>query len=445
MVILREAVLESKEATMRNRLQRTYKEFPPTFWTLISATFIDRLGGALLFPFFALYVTFRFGVGMTEVGILFAIFAISSIFGGILGGAVTDKFGRRAALIFGLVTSALSSLGMGLTNDLFLLYILAVFVGLLSNTGGPAQQAMIADLLPESKHAEGYGILRIVVNLAVVIGPAIGGLLAARSYLLLFVIDAVTSTITALIVFFILPETKPEPSADEVELTLLQTVGGYRIVLRDGIFMAFIVASIMMVMVYTQMNSTLSVYLRDIHGVPEQGFGWILSLNAAMVVLFQFWVSRRTAARSPLLVMTVGTLFYAAGFALYGFVATYWLFMVAMVIITVGEMIVVPVAQTVAARLAPSHMRGRYMAMYGFSWAIPTAIGPLAAGLIMDNLNPDWVWYASGVLGLAAAGAYALLHLRAARHLVAAEDTTPPPKSPLAPIDDGGKLEVPAP
>lgn len=428
---------------MRQRLQSTYHEFPTTFWTLIGATFIDRLGGALLFPFFALYVTFRFGVGMTEVGILFAIFSISSIFGGILGGAVTDRFGRRTALIFGLLTSALSSLGMGLTNDLLLLYALAIFVGLLSNTAGPAQQAMIADLLPESKHAEGYGILRVAVNLAVVIGPAVGGFLASRSYLLLFVIDAVASTATAAIVFLVLPETKPEPSADDVELTLLQTMGGYGTVLRDRIFMAFIGASIMMVMVYTQMNSTLSVYLRDIYGVPEQGFGWILSLNASMVVLFQFWITSRIAGRPPLLMMAVGTLFYAVGFALYGFVAAYWLFLVAMVIITIGEMIAFPVAQAVAARLAPRDMRGRYMAIYGFSWAIPMAVGPLAAGLIMDNSNPVWVWYASGLLGMAAAGAFAALHLRAGKQLAA--PAAEPDEPVRQPAEDATKVQVPAP
>lgn len=402
---------------MLPNLRSAYREFPATFWTLIGATFVDRLGAALLFPFFALYVTARFGVGMTQVGILFAIFAVSSVIGGIIGGAVTDRFGRRSALLFGLVTSALSSLAMGLTSDLTVLYVLAGFVGLLSNTAGPAQQAMIADLLPEKQHTEGFGIFRVTANLAVTIGPALGGLLAARSYLLLFILDAVSSIITAMIAYFVLPETKPERVPGETTESMTQTIAGYAVVLRDGLYMAFIVSSILMVLVYTQMNSTLSVFLRDQHGVNEQGFGWILSLNAAMVVVFQIWITRRTSRFAPLKMMVVGTLFYAFGFALYGFVAAYWLFMLAMVIITIGEMIVSPVAQAVAARMAPRHMRGRYLAMYGFSWAIPTAIGPLAAGLIMDNHDPNLVWIAAGVLGLVAATAYGLLHSRAASRL----------------------------
>lgn len=406
------------------RFTSIYHRFPVNFWTLIGASFVDRLGGALLFPFFALYVTSRFGVGMTQVGILFAIFSISSILGSVVGGAVTDRFGRRSALLFGLVTSALSSLAMGLTDDLNVLYILAGFVGLLSNTAGPAQQAMIADLLPEKQHTEGYGIFRVAANLAVTVGPALGGLLAARSYLLLFILDAVSSLITAVIAYFVLPETKPDRDPGESLESMSQTLSGYTVVLRDGLYMAFIVASMLMVVVYTQMNSTLSVFLRDEHGVGEQGFGWILSLNAAMVVTFQFWIARRTSNYPPLIMMVAGTVFYAVGFALYGIVAAYSLFLVAMVVITVGEMIVTPIAQAIAARLAPRHMRGRYLAVYGFSWALPSAVGPLAAGLIMDNANPDLVWFTAGVLGLLAASAFGLLHHRAGDRLSARDTGT---------------------
>ena len=67
---------------------------------LILVNFIDRLGGSLLFPFFALYLTRRFGIGMTQVGILFAVFAISGFIGSFPGGALTDRFGRKKIIIF---------------------------------------------------------------------------------------------------------------------------------------------------------------------------------------------------------------------------------------------------------------------------------------------------------------------------------------------------------
>lgn len=395
--------------------QGIYKEYPNQFWILVTGTFIDRLGGALLFPFFTLYITQKFNVGMTQVGLIFATFSITSVIGGFFGGALTDRIGRKSMLLFGLITSALSSILMGVVNQIELFFIVTIIVGLLSNTGGPAQQAMVADLLPEEKRAQGYGILRVVVNLAVTIGPMIGGLLAVTSYMLLFISDAIASLITAGIVFFVLKETmKPREEAVEKE-GIVQTLNGYRIVFRDLALVWFLAASVLMVLVYMQMNTTLPVYLRDIYDVTPRGFGYILSLNAAMVVLFQFPITRWIGKYRPLIIMTVGTLLYAVGFSMYGYVSAYAAFLLAMVIITVGEMFVVPIGQAIVAQLAPEDMRGRYMAVFGFSWMIPVAIGPLLAGLVMDNTDPRWVWYGCGILAIIAAAGYYLLELRVER------------------------------
>jgi MFS family permease len=82
------------------------------------------------------------------------------------------------------------------------------------------------------------------------------------------------------------------------------------------------------------------------------------------------------------------------------------------VIITIGEMIVVPTSQALAANFAPEDMRGRYMAVYGLSWAIPSTIGPGAAGYILDNYNPNLLWYIGGVLCLFAVFGFYILHLK---------------------------------
>lgn len=398
------------------------QEYPGQFWILIAATFIDRLGAAMLFPFFTLYLTRKFEIGMTDVGVLFGIFSLASVAGSMTGGALTDRFGRKGVLIFGLVMSALSSVLMGLTERIELFYAIILLVGVMAEAGGPAQQALVADLLPEEKRASGFGILRVAINLAVAIGPLIGGLLATRSYLLLFVSDAATSVITAIIVYFTLKETWGHAADREGAQSVRQSFSGYRDVLRDSAFIWYLFASILMVLVYIQMNTTLAVYLRDSHGVNERGFSYILSLNATMVVLFQFPITRRVTRYRPLIVMASGTLLYAVGFAMYGVVSAYSLFLVAMAIITVGEMVVSPVGQAIVARLAPEDKRGRYMAMYGFAWVIPTAVGPLLAGLVMDNLNPAWVWYAAGTIGVLTAGVFVMLEQRVGRSRWSAVD-----------------------
>lgn len=409
---------------MLTRVRSASREFPVKFKVLVGASFIDKLGSTLIYPFFALYITDKFDVGMTEAGVLFAIFSVCGLLGNMLGGALTDRFGRRGMVLFGLVFSALSSISMGLVNDLRAFYAIAVLVGLLSDIGGPAQGAMVADMLPEEKRAEGYGVLRVVANLAWIGGPTIGGLLAHRSYLLLFVLDAISSLITAAIVFRLVPETKPEAPAERRQETVVQTFAGYGLVLRDRLYVAFLLVSMLMLVVYQQMYNTLSVYLRDVHGVEPRAYGWLLSIDAIIVVIFQFWVARKVRSRPPMLMMLLGTLFYLVGFTMYGFVTAYSLFVVAIVVITIGEMIVMPVSQALAARFAPEDMRGRYMAVFGLSWAIPSAVGPWAAGLIMDNYDPNWVWYAAGIICCVAVAGFYALHLRT-RHRFAATAPLP--------------------
>jgi MFS family permease len=100
------------------------------------------------------------------------------------------------------------------------------------------------------------------------------------------------------------------------------------------------------------------------------------------------------------------------GFGMFGFVSLYALFALAIVIITIGEMIIMPTSQALAANFAPVDMRGRYMAVFGLTWMIPATIGPGAAGIILDNFNPNSLWYIGGGLCAVAAFSFYTLHLR---------------------------------
>lgn len=385
-----------------HRASQIYQEYPRDFWMMVFVNFVDRLGGSLLFPFFALYVTKKFSVGMTEVGILFAIFSLSSFIGAFPGGALTDRFGRKGIIIFSLVSTSFSTLFLGFVNEFQVFLIVAFFSGIFTDVGGPAYEAVFMDILPEEKRASGFGIRRVAFNLAIVLGPMIGGFIAARSYLALFISDAVISSIVALMVFLLIPETKPMSAHGGEPQSTAQTFAGYSQVLRDRKFIAFTFVCFLTWLVYMNINTTLGVFLRDHHGISEAGYGSLISINAAMVVLFQFPITRRTEKNPPMLMMALGAFFIALGLLLYGFVKTYAWFAVAMATITVGEMISIPMANAVVARLSPEEMRGRYNFIYGNSWGISFAIGPYLAGLVLDHYDPNWLWYGCGLIGLAA-------------------------------------------
>jgi MFS family permease len=395
---------------MLTKLKDTYAEFPRLFWVVVVTLFIDSIGNTLLFPFFSLYITQRFGVGMTEAGVLLGISSLFGLIGSVVGGAITDRFGRRRLILFGLTMSALSSLFFGMVSSIKTLYLLIVIVGLLSRVAAPAYDAVLADILPEAKRQEGFGIMRVVFNYAWIFGTALGGLIATRSFLALFILDAVLSVITALILYRFLPETKPAAQLNVRQPeSFLSTIAGYQIVLRDLAFMSFLLVGIVLLIVYQQEYSSLPVYLRDVQHLDSKSYGVMLSIAGFEVVIFQFWISRMLRKYAPFLVMALGAVFLIIGFGMIGFVRGIAFFSTAVVIITIGEMIFFPTSQVVAVSFAPEDMRGRYMAAFGLAWSIPAVIGPTAAGVILDNYNPNLLWYIGGALcGVAAIGFYGL-------------------------------------
>lgn len=181
--------------------------------------------------------------------------------------------------------------------------------------------------------------------------------------------------------------------------------------------MAFILISILTVTAYMQMSTTLSVYLIKFQHMPESFFGALVMLNALMVVFLQFSISRWASKQPLLLIMIGGTAFYLVGFGSYGLSPSMPLFIFAMMLITLGEMLVIPTSQALTALLAPPDMRARYVATERVNWITAQSLGPLAAAAIMDRFDPRWVWAGCSMIGAVSMISFYRLHLYARERL----------------------------
>jgi MFS family permease len=107
----------SPSPSILERIQNLYLEYPLPFWVLMTGTFIDRLGTNLIMLFLAIYIVQRFDAKITQVGLIYTIFAISSGVGNFLAGALADRFRCRLTLLLGLVCVATARIALELANN----------------------------------------------------------------------------------------------------------------------------------------------------------------------------------------------------------------------------------------------------------------------------------------------------------------------------------------
>jgi MFS family permease len=379
-----------------SRIRSTIAEYPLQFWVLFCQRFIGSTGGSLVWPFFTVYLRQRLEIPLTTVGFLFAISSVVGLFSQAIWGPVVDRYGRKIAMVAGLSNEVVVMMGFALLGSLNAYAVLIALSGLIEPASRIGSDAMIADLIEKDKRAGAYALLRMVANAGVAIGPAIGGFLAFTSYMLTFSAGAMAATIALLLVAFLVKETKPE--LEEVEES--EAVGGgYLHILRDFPFIAFCLASILLWMAYEPFMQLLPVYMKEGFGIPETGYGLIMTVNALMVVFFQFAVTRVTEKYSDAYIMAAGAFWTGLGALFAALSNNLWWFLFAMVVLTVGELIWAPTSISYVARIAPIDMRGRYMGVYGIVGGIAWGIGPIASGYVYDNVAPVSVWYLT--LGLA--------------------------------------------
>jgi MFS family permease len=196
---------------------------------------------------------------------------------------------------------------------------------------------------------------------------------------------------------FFASETLPKQS---VTVKLTSTFGGYLLVFRDTKFLSFIGAFVLAQMCAVLIWILMPVYANGIYDVPESLYGFIPTTNALMVVFLQVFVTQKTKLYRPLPVMAIGTLFYTLGVGSVALSHTFVGFWISIVIMTIGELILMPTASTYVAELAPIDMRGRYMSLAGLTWSAAAGIAPLMGGYLNDNVSPVATWYGGFLIGI---------------------------------------------
>jgi MFS family permease len=369
------------------------KALPRAAWILFLGTFLNKFG-TFVIPFLVIYMT-RQGYSPGEAALTMGAYGAGHFVACAIGGYLADRIGRRKTIALSMFSGAASMVLLSQATHLWSITLLAGLTGLTGELYRPASSALLADLVPAGQRVTAYAAYRMAFNAGWAFGPATAGFLAGHSFLWLFLGDALTSALFGVVALVALPHGLRNQHTESGWPEALASV------VRNKRFHRVLLSSMAIALVFFQMSSTFGLHVTGL-GLSSTTYGALLSWNGVLVVCFELLLTTFTQRLPARRTMAVGYVLIGAGFALNAFARTAPAFAFAMTIFTLGEMVAMPVSSAYIADLAPAHMRGRYMGMFGLTWALALVAGP-SLGMMAYARSPMLLWLGCGGLGLLAA------------------------------------------
>jgi MFS family permease len=394
---------------MRARIESLTRDLPPAYWLLWIGTLVNRMGG-LVVPFLTLYLTSRRAIPAGQAAFMVSLFGAGSFLAQISGGELTDRLGRRPVMLTSFLLAPPAMVALGFAHDLLPIAICTFIVGFFTDLYRPAVSAAVADLVAPEARTRGYGYIYWAINLGAAIAPVIAGLIAGASYLFLFVADAATTLVFGLIILFGFRETRPPEAAHHAPHARLgERVSQLR---AAPILLLFSFLTMISGVIYAQHGVTLPLAMAA-NGLLPRDYGLAIAVNGVLIILTTIPLSAMAARWRRFRTVAASAVFLGLGFGFTAIASTLPLYMLSVVIWTIGELLNNAVAATIIADRSPVALRGLFQGVYGSAWGLSLFLGPWIGGLVYQHLGGTTLWIGCLAVGLMLGLAYLGLEKRA--------------------------------
>ena len=361
---------------------------------ILGVAFAGSVTGGMIWSFIGIWAIERLGASNFQLAGGFTAAAVTGAIGGYVGGALSDRVGRRPLILFGWSMNALTPLGLLLVGDNLVAGLgLLACLSLFGSVGHAADQALVPDILPPDRHEAGYAAVRVIQNFGVVLGPPLGALfLLGDNWDRLFTVASLVGFIPFLLALKFIPRRgKYTPERSE------EQTSSFRTIIRDPIFLLFFASGTFSTLTYVAYETVLPISLTDTHGISPSTWGFLVALNPLMVTLFQLRITARVAHVPASIKLSVAILLMGLPFLSLIWTGALVVVGAAIVIFVIGEMLWIPTSQAVVARIAPPESRGAYIGAFGGTWAIGWALTPTIGLLVRGSAGDPtmWVMFAS--------------------------------------------------
>ncbi|CAM3445329.1 MDR family MFS transporter [Aequorivita lipolytica] len=371
-------------------------------WLLSLVTFINR-AGAMVIPFLSLYLIKVEGFDLPQVGWIMSCFGLGSLVGTYIGGRLTDSIGFYKVILASLFLGGVGFIFLQYLNTFYGFCIGIFILTLMTDAGRPAIFVAADAYSKPGNITRGIALIRLAINLGFSIGPLIGGLIIAHiSYTSLFWIDGLTCMIASLGVFLLLQPKKQKDKSEEKPIIKKEGIPPY----LNKLFILFFIIMVTNSLAFVQYFSVMPVYYEQAYFLSEDVIGWLLFINGATIVIFEMpliaWLDRKKISKT--MATFWGIFFLGLSFLVLNFTSWTGILVIAMLLMTLGEMIGFPFSNALALEMAPKGRKGSYMGMYSMSFSFAHLIGHNGGMNLVNSFGyfNTWTFFSIFLLFIAA-------------------------------------------
>ena len=351
--------------------------------------------GSLAWIYLTLYLVDSRGMSPAQAGLVAAAFGAGTLGGNLVGGWLGDRFGLALAAVLTKSAAAVAIALMPFAATSWLA-VVALLAGAIGGASRPITSALVALSLPKEKRREGIALSRSASNAGFTVGPPLGGLLAAYNFDLVFVLDGGTSLLMAALIWWKVPRTGHLVRGLGVRVTGVRRALG-----QQPSILVLLMAVVVVDTAYRQIFTSLPLLLSDT-GAPAVAYGTLIAISSVIIVLLETPLAVWLGQHSALSVVAIGFALVGAGLAAIGLWPALGGAVIAMVVITAGEMLYKPTATAHVADAAPDGMTGRFSSLYAAASISGTMLAPALGGPAYEHA-PRLIWPVAALAALAAA------------------------------------------
>lgn len=371
-------------------------------WLMALVTFVNR-AGAMVIPFLSLYLINVEGFDLPHVGWIMSCFGLGSLVGTYFGGRLTDSIGFYKVILFSLFFGGVGFVLLQFI-DSFYGFCLGIFLlTLVTDSGRPAIFVAADTYSRPGNITRSITLIRLAINLGFSVGPLVGGLIIAHiGYSSLFWIDGITCIIASFAVIALL-KPKKQKETNVVKSTIIKEgIPPY----LNKLFILFFVIMVANSLAFVQYFSVMPIYYEKVHFLSEDLIGWLMFINGATIVIFEMplisWLDRKKISKT--MATFWGIFFLGLSFLVLNFTNWSGVLVIAMLLMTLGEMIGFPFSNALALEMAPKGRKGSYMGLYSISFSIAHLIGHNGGMNMVDNFGYFSTWNIFSIFLLLIAG-----------------------------------------